>query len=533
MYITSPAPKELREVVNPRRGAIRTVPGLGWKSFLQLKDELFGKFGLDGYQGCVTGEMLSRPVPHVFKVSETAALTELYEKRAPAVFSLILRRITPPLQPLNKQSRLGFPWFDRPESKRARLLPFFERILGGELEALMQGCFIIMNVRLQPEPKSKEREMAFVNDAGSVSIRKVTEKERTRPVGDLGDLVMARTRLVFNLPWPNLFKQVLDTAIHNVLLSFPVFHHNLYSKTGYLPLQPHVRALDVKHFERHTATLARARGALLGGLYSQISSTFAAAPFLCPSDSWKSTHLLWPDRANGWSDQFASGDSAVAPVQKEVFLCLYSAFAEQELGVPPGRSMEWVLAGGDSRLTIHNYGDDNLLSGDPAAVQAAFDFLGEYLHVEEEEPAKFLGFLATKEGFRLGKQSYLLKTWLNERAPYSAFRKYPMYGWVEKRKVYDEYGEADIRGEVFPFENALLGSAGLPWSDILVHAQREAMALATRSAAYRNPSWLLGKDYMMTAEEKIATGMYEGLYPGETKRYIQGLLGPDWRKLLP
>lgn len=532
MYRTKPAPDGLREVINPRRGAIRTVPFLSWKQYLASKDALFGAFGLEKYQGCATAEMYSRPVPHVFPVKETAALTSLYEERAPAVLAFLLARIQAPLQTLNKQSRLGWPWFDRPDSKRARLLPFFNKAMDGQLEEMMNGCFIIMNVRLQAEPSDKERDMLFCTDEGSVYSAKVDKERRTVTVGDLGRLTAARTRLVFNLPWPNLFKQVLDTAIHNVLLSFPVFHHNLYAKTGYIPVQPHYRALDVKHFERHTATLARARAKLLGGLYGRIAQIFADAPFLCPSDNWKKTFLLWPNRDAGFSDQYASGDSAVAPVQKEVFLILYSKFAETHLGVPPSESIKWVLAGGDTRLTIHNYGDDNLLSGDPGAVQAAFDFLAQYLHVEEEDPAKFLGFLLTPEGFRLGPSSYLLKTWLNERAPFSAFRKYPYLGWVAKRKIYDQYGTADIRNDIFPAEDKLLAAGGLPWSDVLTYSQREALSLASRTTAFRNPSWLLDKDYLMTAEEKVATGLFEGIYPAETKPMIRSLLDPQWHKLL-
>lgn len=536
MYKVVPGDPDFKStgIVNPRRGAKVSAPLLGWRSYKQAKSELFSKFGLDDYKDCLTAEMASRPIPHVFKVSETASLTALYERRMPAIMRVIMSNIVPPIQPLNKESRVGWPWFDRPWSKRALLLPFFEKLQGGQLADLMAeegGCYTIMNVRLQPESLKKEREMMFISPAGKVYLKKVTAEDRALK-SDYGVDYAARTRLVFNLPWPNLYKQVLDTAIHNFLLQHPVFHHNLYSPTGHRPLGKYQLALDVRHFERHTATLARARAKLIGGEYGRIGQIFADAPFLVPSDDWKKCFYISVDRASGFSEQFASGDSAVAPVQKEVFLCLYTEYAESHLGVSPSESLAWVLRGGDDRLTIHNYGDDNVLSGDEGAVKACFQFLESYLHVEEEEPAKFLGFHLTPEGFRLDKSSYLLKTWLNEREPFSRFRRYPLFGWVEKRKVYAKYGKHDISTDVFPTENAILAKLGVPWHDIEMEAHLEQMRLTSRGAAYRNPAWLLGKDYAMTAEEKIATGLYEGLYPSETAPIVRHLVGSEWHNHL-
>jgi hypothetical protein len=289
----------------------------------------------------------------------------------------------------------------------------------------------------------------------------------------------------------------------------------------------------VKHFERHTASIARARASLIGGLYGDIVAEFTKAAFLCPSDTWKTAHFLWPDRDAGWSDQFASGDSAVAPLQKEIFACLYMEIAERLLRIPKNASLDWVLQGGDERFTIRNYGDDNSLNGDPGLLKEAFSFLKDYLEVEEEVPPKFLGFLWTENGWRLGVESYLTKTYLNERAPYTPFRKYPLFGWVEKRAIYSRYGVAQLEGEVFPMENHLLSANGHPWSEILVKAQKEALIAGSEAGTYSSPAWLLDKDYMMTADEKVASGMYEGLYPEETRTMIQHLLGKEWRAVLP
>jgi hypothetical protein len=188
-----------------------------------------------------------------------------------------------------------------------------------------------------------------------------------------------------------------------------------------------------------------------------------------------------------------------------------------------------VLQGGDDRVTIRNYGDDNALSGDASAMRAVFDVIKTFLHAEEEDPPKFLGFLHTPDGWKLGVESYLTKTYLNERAPGTSFRKYPYFGWREKRAVYTKHGVELLRNVVFPAENYALMNHGLPWSEVLKQAMQESYVAAERGGVLRSPSWLLGKDYMMSAEDKIATGLYEGLYPSETKRMISFLLGKEWK----
>jgi hypothetical protein len=397
----------------------------------------------------------------------------------------------------------------------------------------LDGCFIILNVRLQAESVKKKRKMMFVHDDGQVYEAEITAEDRKVVTPTGATRIASRTRNVFNMPFANLYKQVLDTAIHNVLLSHSVFHHNMYAETGTLGIRGATLFFDVKHFERHTASIARARALLIGGLYGDIVAEFTKAAFLCPSDTWKTAHFLWPDRDAGWSDQFASGDSAVAPLQKEIFACLYMEIAERLLRIPKNASLDWVLQGGDERFTIRNYGDDNSLNGDPGLLKEAFSFLKDYLEVEEEVPPKFLGFLWTENGWRLGVESYLTKTYLNERAPYTPFRKYPLFGWVEKRAIYSRYGVAQLEGEVFPMENHLLSANGHPWSEILVKAQKEALIAGSEAGTYSSPAWLLDKDYMMTADEKVASGMYEGLYPEETRTMIQHLLGKEWRAVLP
>lgn len=530
-YIVEPAGRVPQGIVPPRRPAIVPTPGLAPEQWLEGSEAMLKEFGLDDYVGCGTVEMRSRPVPHVFKRHEVLPLLQLYERRAPGLYSELLKTLKPKAQAFNKTSKLGWPHFYHPTSKVEVLRRDFGEIMQDGL-GRFDSAFTVMNVRLQPEPRSKARTFLFVDKQGEVYELEIGEKERTVKTKSWSNgLIAARTRLVFNLPVTNLMAQILDTAVHDALLEHKVFHHDLYSPGGMRPARGYRLGIDVKHFERFTAEVARLRARLLGegGLYSEIQDLHTRIPFLCPSDSGVPYFYLWPNRDNGWVDQFASGNSAVAPVQKEIFFCLMQEFAETQLGLSATESARFVLSGGGGSIYFDNYGDDNHVFGDEGACKAYFDFLKDYLHVEEEEPTKFLGFLASGEGFKLGPHSYILKTWLNERRPGSTFRKFPFYGWREKRKVYSQYGLPEIAADVFPFENALLERLGLPWAEIerkAVEESRYVSALTPGAEA----ALITGKDYQLTTEQKLASGLFDGMPVEETSPILRALLGATWRK---
>lgn len=520
-----------KRIVNPRRGVVQSVPGLSNAAACRIGDELFRRFGPEDLVGCVSAEMRSRPVPHVFREEEVLPLVELYHSWSDRIYPFLLRQLKPPVQTFNRTSRLGWPYFRSELHKRSLLQGFFSR-LEREGVSCLDDSFIVMNVRLQAESTKKKRDFLFVDDHGAVSTKQIDSSAR-RVITRFGPRIASRTRLVFNLPVANLYKQVLDTALHNVLLEHPAFHHDLYTPGGTLPVTGRHLCFDVKHFERHTAGICRARGATLGGLYGDIVAKFAKIPFLAPSDTWKSFWFLTVNRSQGWSDQYASGDSAVAPAQKEVFLALYAEFAKRALHLNDDAAIAWVCAGGDRRLTIRNYGDDNSINGDAALVEDCFQFMKQYLTVEEEDPPRFLGFEYTHEGWRLNGSSYLSKTYLNERTAGSSFRRYPNFGWVEKRKVYTQLGKPEVARNIFPTEDALLAGAGLPWRKVLLRARKEEETLASRVDAWRSLDLVLEKTYRWDAERKIASGLFDGMYPAETAIIIKRLIGATWKGVVP
>jgi hypothetical protein len=522
------------KIVNPRRGSVISIPLAGWKQQVHVQDLLFDTFGLDDIAGCTTGEMRSRPVPQVFKISETKALTDLFSDWAPRIYTRLMAEIVPPLQTLNKTSRLGWPVFKSPPSKKPILQRYFSRIVDEGVE-FMNDAFIIMNVRLQAESKRKKREFLFIDSNGEVYSQEVGARERQIET-PVGRRTGSRTRLVFNLPVANLLTQVFDSAAHNALLKYPAFHHNMYSVAGAGRLSPHAVFFDVSHFERHTSEIVRLRSRIIGGRYGEIGALFDSLPFLCPTDDWKRKMLLWPNRDAGFSDQFASGYSPVAPVQKEIFWALYSAFAVEMLGLQPDSALSWVAQGGDHRLRIINYGDDNVADGDPGVLRELLPFMNQYLAAQEEDPPKFLGFLYTHAGWKLGVTSYLSKTYLNERRPStperkSNFRKFPAFGWVEKRKTYAKYGVPELVTKVFPEEDYQLAQVGIPWSKIETQAAVESIQ-ARDQAGLLDENWILGKDWLMTPEDKLATGEFDGLYPEETEPLLRALLSKEWNRRL-
>jgi hypothetical protein len=332
------------------------------------------------------------------------------------------------------------------------------------------------------------------------------------------------------MPIPNLYKQVLDSAIHNVFLRYPAFHHDMFNNR-ILPVEGEHLCLDVKHFERFTADAVRARGRLLGGLYSEISTLFTDISFAVPSDSYKTIFFIKPNREAGYSDQFSSGDSAVAPVQKEVFTALYSEYFKVTRALSNEEAINLTFNGGDEKLTIRNYGDDNSLSGQATELSAVTRFLSEYLHVEPEVPPKFLGFVWYEGlGWRLPPASYLLKTYLNERRPYSNFRRFPNLGWVEKRHIFEKLGHPYVTKEIFPRENIELARRGLPWSDIVWRGEQERIQAASNPGQLL-PNFILGKDYALTAQEKLQTGEFIGLLPEKTSKMIKRLVDTTWFNL--
>lgn len=389
--------KRARQIVRPPRATVESIPDMAFKDSLAIADELLTRFKLPQYVGCVTGEISKRPIPQAFRTAETRALTELYKKWMPFLYERIFSELTPPTQAFNRDSRLGDPEFRIPDNKKDVLLGYFASLARDGVQTT-RGRVVEIYVRLQTEPANKARSLTFINDEGVVYQEDIGRQQRLINVYGVGERVGSRVRPIFNMPVENLWKQVLDTAIHNVFLKYPAFHHDMFNKR-LLPIGPsdfHM-CVDVKHFERHTADGVYASGLCIGGKYAEITQMFRDASYLVPSDTRKSYFLLKPRFAAGWSVQFASGDSRVAPSQKEIVSALLCEYVSVVKGLSPADCITWVFNGGDHYLTLRDYGDDMSFSGRESDVRALVRFLQEYLAAEEEQPPKFLGFIWSRE----------------------------------------------------------------------------------------------------------------------------------------
>lgn len=539
-YIVQPVQgKEWRQIVPAKRPMARPLPLLEFAESDAVRRALFATWGegLEEYVDNTTFEMPSRPIPHIFKMSETAALTDLFTRWIGKITDYIRARVEPPFQTYNKDSRIGFPYLTVPEPAQrkmiideliARMLRDKERALDTDDE---RGAYIAYNVRLQTERPTKEREFMFVGEEG-VYLRKLcprdNETQLTAAQGG-GVVVPARTRLVFLLsPW-NLVRQILDTAWHEVLLSHPPFHHNMYDE-GYRtpPEYKYAFAFDVKHFERATAGCARVRARTIGGFYSALTDMYLQQPFLAVNDDWRACSLLHVDRAGGYSEQYTSGSSEVAPLQKEIFLALYSEYFHQRFGLTEDDAFAAVLQGGyETRLFIKNYGDDNIVfSSDPKEFDSLMEFLKQYIPVEPETPLKFLGMLYKEQQrrFVLPLSSYALKTHCPERGAGTIFRKHPALGWVLKREIYKKFGESSLE-EFFELEDNILLTVGhTSWDSIVRQSIKERMD-SRPSGLTSNVRAVVGKDWLLTPKERYDSGEYVGYPPAETAPVLQCLMG--------
>lgn len=436
------------------------------------------------------------------------------------MYKRILSEMQAPIQTYDKHSRLGAPIYEVEEHKLLKLMPFFERLLAGDLSLFdLPDIYVINNIRLQAEPKAKEREFIFVGAGGVPYLKKIGAAERFDSVFER---TASRQRLVFNYPVANLLTQVLDTAIHNWFLRSPAIHINMASMIG-KTLPGYVRFIDVKHWERGVGAIVRHRHRHIGGLFERIVSRLLEVPYLVPGDDG----MVYSMRVNhdkGYIEQLGSGISAVAPIGKEIFILLYAVFFMRLLNVSFDNALTTAMAGGTDKLHFMNYGDDNVLYGDPDLVERCLEFLRRVLTIEIEEPPRFLGhYYDEKRGFHLGASSYVLNMYLAERGPRTRFRPYPFLGFQLRRELFSRMGHESIRNEIIPKEDEYIAQFGFTLSRMVEMARKEKESIMTEGLEV-NPLSILEKEYMLTDEQKMLDPNFDVLSREVTRSMIATLL---------
>lgn len=496
--------------VSPRRGQFKVLPGLrDLEESNRLVDEMMQAFNPE-MVGCSTQEMARRPIPHVFEPSpQMEKLRELFEFRAADTYRFLFSRIAPMTQTYDRRSRLGYPEFNIPADKWGVLSPYFEKFLRGDLSVL-DSAFVILNVRLQPERIAKERLYMFLDDGGVPYETVVSGNDRL-----VDGRFASRTRIVFNYPVTNLLCQVVDSALHNVFMLTSFAHHDM-TRFAHRPLSRPMLALDVKNFDRTVGALVHLHAKAVGGLYQEIYTRMLNLPFLVPSDNRRNGFKV--RGREGTITQMGSGVSCVADLAKIVFLILYSELNAKIRGLTFRTSLREVYEC-RAAFGVMNYGDDNVIIEGDVEPGAVAEWLSQYLPVEEEKPAKFLGFhYAPEEGFFLALPSYINNFYLAERSPGSRFRPYPHLGWVQRREDYRKLGDRKIAAEVYDKEASILKQY-IPTYEIYELAEQER-----RLAGNQPIEVTLGKDYLLTEAQRARLPEYQTLGPAITTPIIKRLV---------
>lgn len=99
---------------------------------------------------------------------------------------------------------------------------------------------------------------------------------------------------------------------------------------------------------------------------------------------------------------------------------------------------------GKSDFGILNMSDDTILLGSETLVKKVFANLKKLMDVEEEEGTAFLGdlfYINSYNDLRAAHnlESYVVNWYVPERSIGSRFRPYPMYGAVDRRKIFSDH----------------------------------------------------------------------------------------------
>lgn len=513
----------LKDVIPSTKGVAHPLRFMTTQEAASMVDSVTDRF-LPEYTGCMSVEMWRRPLPQLGDPSKFARMLEIYEEWAPACYEFLRASFAPFAQVYDRRSRLGFPSFAVAENKVDVLLPFFERFSKGDITGF-EEAFVTSNVRLQAEPRAKVRYFTFLTDEGTPYAAAVGARERVpRKSSEAYGRITSRTRNVYNYPLMNLYCQIADNAFNRSLLRYPAFHHDMTKRVGRpLPFRKSI-FLDVSHMERITGFFVSKRAPFVGPLYHELNSFMLELPFLCPSQTKRVPYFIRKRKHSSTIVQLASGISSVSPIQKELMLCLYAAFAAKRFGYDQREALRRV-AEQTCPLVVLNQGDDNVIcSDDPKVADDCFSFLKEIgLPVAEEDPPKFLGYQYSQErGFFLGLSSAVLNFFLPERQPGSRFRPFPWEGMFLARQVYRREGDPIIARELYPFVDELLDTYGYTSRYLEEMRKRDRRKM---EADQENELVLLEKEYRLTDEEKMALPSLFNVLPIDlTTTYLNRLV---------
>lgn len=550
----APAAPWARRLVGPRKQAITPLVGLTIEQAALMQERLFPLAGLEDLMDCWTGEPYRRPIPFVSTDEKPKRVAEVFARYLPIILQLLLPTLKFPYQPINKISKLGWPVCRNPGAisidkssggisdeddeeqrldRRRQPHPGYEKIdylnyfinqfNHNDFSSMSpEHAFVMLSGRLQYESPNKKREQQFINDEGQVYNHTIQREDREIEVPKIGRRVGSRYRVVFNFPVINLWMQCFDTALHSAILEWPLCRSNMYTKQTW-SAEHQYRSFDCKQFERVLGMAVSIYAQNVGGIYGQHLQWMSDLPFIIPSDTRKTTWWLQHRYGKGIYKQFGSGMCCVADLGKLISISVHTHFFVEVLGVSPREAVIAALSGTSHGFTRYNYGDDNLMTGNPEKVDAFIKFVSNYFEIEEDEHPTYLGFkwFPDQSRFMLSRDKYVAKMILRERA--WDWSDYPFLAWFDRRQIFKQFGEPYIAEKIYPAEDAVLDDCKFPFSEIALRAAKEKRESEQHGIAL-NAKDITEKDYLMTPEEKIASGRYWGYSPTQTREMMKIML---------
>lgn len=223
----------------------------------------------------------------VFRTEELAPLSSVFTRLYPILLKRLMAEVA--IRPLRIEvgSKMGGPVYARVDDKLEQLQrTFFPMIADGDL-SFLKDCYTIVNVRLQPEKRSKVREVPVIDTDGTYHIVKIEGQLRTTKF-ESGTFA-CRSRPVYNPNVANNYKQVVDNCLHDAIQEYSAYSHNLYAWRDARKLLPgKVKAIDVKHFERCVGAIVGIRATFIGEKYLELQQLILNQPYLCVGTDWKS-----------------------------------------------------------------------------------------------------------------------------------------------------------------------------------------------------------------------------------------------------
>jgi hypothetical protein len=517
----------------------RMMPNFNWN---EMKRAAYEFAELQEYDDCWTGEMARRPIPFISTDPRPAHARDLLAKHLPAVLAFLAPKIKPHFQTYNKESNLGYPINGNPGlglddetgikthmSKFDVILTEFHPMYHGDFTAYVDA-YNTQGVRKQNEPPSKVRTYQFINSSGDVYQADITAADRSITVPQLGAMIGSRTRVITRPDVVNLYLQCWDTMLHSAIMETPLCHTNVYTRETW-PDDAVIRSFDCKHYERYLGMAAIAYADVIGGIYQQQLLRLIHAPSIVPDDEWKHFFLIRARYGPGEYPQFGSGICNVATLGKLTNICAQVEYFSTALSISPHDAIPIVFEGSSHGLRRWCYGDDNRVMGSRDATQSFIDFMGEVFEIEEDEVPHYLGTVYRPDirRFVLPADTYNLKLYQPERDV--SWKDYPNLGMLKRREIFALYGEPEIGRDILPYEDALWLEQGVPFHAVVSAAAKEASE--ARLAGVRLSEQLLtDKEYLLSEQQKIASGLYWHLDPVITAAIVNRIVGESVRNQL-